>query len=350
MSSEDIKKSWQLKVNAHEKAFIKKPFFGITFFERRLREAKKCGIDHVYVTTTGGLNQSDLPALSRADLCTTWSLVPTPEPTATEVPHLALIDASQPQKEQVTIESLSDWDYAKRWFQRKIIHDSGAGWIAKYLNKPFSLAVSTRLSETKLTPNQWSYINLLIGFFFHPSAWAVALGGFLFQLASVGDGVDGEIAKFRVEYSLKGAWLDTLVDNITLAAFLIAAAIHVLLYEPLVRTTTLITLGATAVGVLGYMMVVSSFVHRHFGEGSLVMYEKKFLDRLPSTDPVVRFSRRTRYFIKKDFFSFFFFVLCVTGLIRYLFHLTSLFSCVGLGLVLYMNKRYAHELRTQTTH
>ena len=45
------------------------------------------------------------------------------------------------------------------------------------------------------------------------------LGGFLFQTASVMDGVDGEVAKFTLKVSKIGGWLDTISDNMTLILF-----------------------------------------------------------------------------------------------------------------------------------
>jgi len=52
----------------------------------------------------------------------------------------------------------------------------------------------------------------------------VVLGGFLFQLASILDGVDGEVAKFTFKVSKIGGWLDTIGDNSTLLMFLVSAS------------------------------------------------------------------------------------------------------------------------------
>ena len=64
------------------------------------------------------------------------------------------------------------------------------------------------------------------------SAWLVfkgsasylhlALGGLLFQFASIVDGCDGEIAKLKFMGSRMGEWVDTLADNMSYLVFFIA--------------------------------------------------------------------------------------------------------------------------------
>ena len=66
---------------------------------------------------------------------------------------------------------------------------------------------------------------LLVGIL---AGWSAALGSFsglaaggvLFQLASILDGVDGEIARARLLHSKTGEWLDTVCDDLTNAIFI----------------------------------------------------------------------------------------------------------------------------------
>lgn len=92
------------------------------------------------------------------------------------------------------------------------------GPISRRLNRPISLAITRRLASTGIRPNHMSAVTFLIGI---AAALAVGVGGFwwfllggvLYQATSILDGVDGELARGKYEFSLTGAWVDTLCDN-----------------------------------------------------------------------------------------------------------------------------------------
>ncbi|MFB6351902.1 MAG: CDP-alcohol phosphatidyltransferase family protein [Bradymonadaceae bacterium] len=92
------------------------------------------------------------------------------------------------------------------------------GPISRHLNRKISLAISRRLAPTAVTPNHMSIVTFAFGI---AATIAVAGGGYawflagaiLYQLSSILDGVDGELARGKYEFSLFGEWIDTLCDN-----------------------------------------------------------------------------------------------------------------------------------------
>ncbi len=92
------------------------------------------------------------------------------------------------------------------------------GPVSRHLNRPASLACSRRLAPTDVTPNQMSAVTFAVGL---AATAAVAAGGYwwflagtlLYQLSSILDGVDGELARGKYEFSTAGEWIDTLGDN-----------------------------------------------------------------------------------------------------------------------------------------
>jgi phosphatidylglycerophosphate synthase len=93
------------------------------------------------------------------------------------------------------------------------------GVVSRHLNRHVSIFVSKRIVNTSITPNAISVINFFLGV---AAAASVAVGGYLpmlvgavlFQLNSILDGVDGELARVRFQGSKLGEWLDTISDDV----------------------------------------------------------------------------------------------------------------------------------------
>lgn len=102
------------------------------------------------------------------------------------------------------------------------------GLVARYVNRPISLRMSRFLLHRSITPNQVSVVAAVIGAigvagFLIPGSrrWAVA-GAVLLQLNSIIDGIDGELARTRLQESRFGAYLDSVLDEILNASLLAA--------------------------------------------------------------------------------------------------------------------------------
>lgn len=93
------------------------------------------------------------------------------------------------------------------------------GLIARYLNRPISTRISLMLyrRRVEVNPNLVSLLSLILCFIsaFTLIKGYLLLGGVLAQVASVLDGVDGEIARLFRRSSKLGSFLDSLMDRMS---------------------------------------------------------------------------------------------------------------------------------------
>jgi phosphatidylglycerophosphate synthase len=217
--------------------------------------------------------------------------------------------------DQFLLDNNSHYNKAIGLIKKYIIGNTG-GYIAQKINKRISMPVSLVVVKTGIHPNYLTIINMLIGisssiFLLLNSYLFTALGGFLFQLASVMDGVDGEVAKLSLKVSKIGGWLDTIGDNLTLVLFISAAS-----YLYYINTGGLLSLLVITVVFAGIVIMLAAmirYLRRYSESGSLVAYDREFLQKLPQNDFLIRITQKLKYALKKEFFSIVFFVICLTG-------------------------------------
>ena len=108
------------------------------------------------------------------------------------------------------------------------------GPVSRYINRRVSLRITCFLINHNIipSPNLITIITTFIGLF---SALVVlynpVLGGILVELASILDGVDGEIARLTGKTSKYGAFLDSMLDRIVDIAVITASTTY--LFETL---------------------------------------------------------------------------------------------------------------------
>lgn len=113
----------------------------------------------------------------------------------------------------------------------RIIHKPQDNAITRYLYRPISFPLTRLLVHTGITPNQISLVTAVLVVI---GCWLTARGpmdsafhGTLFLLAaSYVDCCDGEVARLKLESSRLGAWLDTVVDELSQVAYLVALGLH----------------------------------------------------------------------------------------------------------------------------
>lgn len=112
---------------------------------------------------------------------------------------------------------------AEKWLLRGS-GKSRDGFVSRYFNRPISCTVSRFLVKTPMTPNLWTVLITalpVIGFFFliRGSYLGFVVGALLFNLHSILDGCDGEIARAKYLDSEKGPGIDAIGDLISLLLF-----------------------------------------------------------------------------------------------------------------------------------
>jgi len=102
------------------------------------------------------------------------------------------------------------------------------GPVSRYINRSLSIKITSRLAPYPITPNQISVVSTLLGLlgaslFFGVGlvvGWSplwiwilMGLAGLLIQISSILDGVDGEIARLKLQASPYGAYADYILDR-----------------------------------------------------------------------------------------------------------------------------------------
>jgi phosphatidylglycerophosphate synthase len=117
----------------------------------------------------------------------------------------------------------------------RIVHKPQDNAITRYLYRPVSGPLTKLFLMTPITPNQISYIvgaMVAVGIWLTASASMnrVIAGTAICLAASYVDCCDGEVARLKLLSSKLGAWLDTIIDELSSIAYMIALGWHCHLY------------------------------------------------------------------------------------------------------------------------
>jgi phosphatidylglycerophosphate synthase len=103
------------------------------------------------------------------------------------------------------------------------------GFFARHFDRRLSRFFSRRLAHTSISPNQITLIGVSIGLsgaflLSLDGYWNKLLGAALFLFCVVVDGVDGEVARLKMQESIFGHYLDIITDNVVHVAVFIGIA------------------------------------------------------------------------------------------------------------------------------
>ncbi|MFJ6631921.1 CDP-alcohol phosphatidyltransferase family protein [Streptomyces sp. NPDC091376] len=103
---------------------------------------------------------------------------------------------------------------------------SGEHWGGRLYMREISLRITRVLVTTKVTPNQLTYLMTLAGVLalpalLVPGIWGAVLAVVMVQLYLLLDCVDGEVARWKKQYSLSGVYLDRVGAYLCDAAVLV---------------------------------------------------------------------------------------------------------------------------------
>ncbi|MGL4368824.1 MAG: CDP-alcohol phosphatidyltransferase family protein [Spirochaetota bacterium] len=223
------------------------------------------------------------------------------------------------------------------------IRRSAGGVIAQNINKRISLPISRILVRTGIHPNVLTFFNMMLmlcgaALLFVDSYWTLFASGLIFQLVSIFDGCDGEVAKLTLRFSKFGSWFDTFCDYLALFLYLAGFTVLFARHSPLWLS---ILCGVFALG--GALVMVASilyYLHTYSVSGSFVAYGRDFTDKLPKSDPVIRFIRVGQYFTRKECYSWIVFFFGLFGILNYILILGAVICFVGAVLLIIINVRY----------
>lgn len=104
------------------------------------------------------------------------------------------------------------------------------GIFSRFLSRPVSLLITTQLARLPVRPNQVTALVCLFGIAAAVLASRGTRSGFVsaalcWWAAAIFDGCDGELARLKYLGTPLGAWLDTLVDDLSLVACITSLAV-----------------------------------------------------------------------------------------------------------------------------
>ncbi len=120
------------------------------------------------------------------------------------------------------VDTPEDLAKARKFLVKTAVKGAGDGLISRLINRRISTWVSSYLVE-KVSPNQATFFTFILGILSALVALInVPLGGVLYQVSSILDGIDGEIARASLRTSRWGGYLDSVLDRYVDFAFLLA--------------------------------------------------------------------------------------------------------------------------------
>ncbi|MBI2345389.1 MAG: CDP-alcohol phosphatidyltransferase family protein [Deltaproteobacteria bacterium] len=216
-------------------------------------------------------------------------------------------------------------------------------FIARTINKRCSLPLSRLLARWRIHPHGITAFNMLVGLAAGIGTAGVTytgllIGACLFQLASILDGCDGEVAKLTFRTSKFGQYIDTVSDNFCLVSFCTGLVIH---HYRVVDPYGALLLGVLLLGGLGVLLATMiRFLKTETDSFSLVTFEREYVDRLAASrrTAVGTFAHWGKTLVKKDCFSLIALLMAIPGWLPIWFYLAIVGAWAGV-LTIYLLQR-----------
>ncbi len=109
---------------------------------------------------------------------------------------------------------------------RESVKKSGDGYVSRYLNRRISTWISAKLVN-RIEPMTATIMSFLVGVVSALIAlFSPAIGGIVYQISSILDGIDGEIARASLKQSEFGGYIDSILDRVVDFLFILAVTLY----------------------------------------------------------------------------------------------------------------------------
>ena len=334
---------------------------GIPLLLRNILLLKKAGVQGIGVVLPAALAeryQDEIaPALEKRHIhvvlktfeeAIPWETID----TQARIPAHGLVDPKLPAPYySILLEAPSDIKEAEKVLAEKI-RLSTPGPVARYFNKKISLPISLQMAKWGLHPNWITLANMVLGIF---SGFVVAkgtfeafvLGAFIFQMASIFDGCDGELAKLTFATSKFGQYFDTISDNSALISFFVGLFVAYSKTHPHSFTYTLVALFSAGLSLLFWQMI--SFLKKNTHSASLATFNKEYLAKLPqegNSPFLLKLIRVGKTLMSKDCFSLLFFLLALLGILEWVLFAATGGLWIANGVLVYLKLQSRKRMET----
>jgi CDP-L-myo-inositol myo-inositolphosphotransferase len=215
---------------------------------------------------------------------------------------------------------------AERRLVRQIVRPDD-GWVSRKINRVFSTRISFLLANFNIHPNfvtTFIFLLTLVGAWFAASGIyaQIALGALIFQIASMLDGCDGELARLTLRTSKFGSWYEQFASNARYIIFFVALGISAWHTSgSQVYLFAVVMLAAIAIYMLAQMGSMA-YEQRHEPEaGSLIPESKTPNYNSTLLDSSYNFWRELN---KQDMLAFVTFICCIFFMYQAMFWLALL--------------------------
>ncbi len=191
-------------------------------------------------------------------------------------------------------------------------------------NRRVSLRISQLLSKTPVTPNMVTvftfFCSLAAGFLYAGATyWTMLAGGFVSWVASMLDGVDGELARAKFQASDFGCWLEMVCDYLYYVFVFTGMGYGVMVQSgnPL---WLYLGVGSAAGSVLGFAVVAHQrklySAQGDAGEYGLAFQQK--VGRQAKSNPVYAATRKLTFLATRAALPYYIFIFTALGLVKVL--------------------------------
>ena len=211
-------------------------------------------------------------------------------------------------------------------FLRHSLYRPADGWVSRKINRPLSTRLTFLLAKFHVHPNTittWALLLTLVGAWFAGSGvyWMIVTGALIFQVASILDGCDGELARLSFRATNFGNWYEQIASNIRYVIFFGALGVSAWLStDSRIYLFAVIVMTAMAIYMLS-QMIVFAWKERH--REPLRMIPETIRGEEPST-LFASIYRVWRELNKQDVMAFATFIFCVIFLYQAMFWLALL--------------------------
>jgi|GEM_PF-2261271 len=191
------------------------------------------------------------------------------------------------------------------------------GWFSRRLNRPVSLRISRYLIRYPIHPHVITFFTFLVGL---ASGWLAAQGSYLFivmgsvlyQISSILDGVDGEVARGKFKTSRMGQWLDMVCDDLTNVFYL--AGVTVGVYR-ICSSKLLLWLSVTGIAIYIITFLLMYWqLYRSAQPPTLLTFQKEIHRPEFRKKILAPLILALQPLVKRDFYGYAFLVMSLTGL------------------------------------
>jgi|GEM_PF-4814590 len=213
----------------------------------------------------------------------------------------------------VPVERREDFGIARKRLLGSL-RKSVDGLVSRTINRPISITLSSFLVHTPLTPNMLTVMTFFIAII---SAYMMALGNFiigaiLMQFASIFDGCDGEVARLKYKSSTLGAWLDTILDDVSTPLYILGTGygLKQTLQPPYGETFFALALASVILTLPGYYVSYSRLIATGSADAGRVSWSAT-----PNPSKFRRFlTEYLQPLTKRDGYLFIFMLAALVGL------------------------------------